>query len=517
MTGKAKQAAAGGTVRPGLVMAGLFALAMIPVLVTPVLPLIDFYNHLARFFVLAHAASNSLLHANYEISWSLAPDIAGDVLATPILYFVPPLIAGHLIIVAILAVLYSGVLYLNRVLTRQHSLLVAVLLLPLLYSYILNWGFASFLLGLGLAFWAAGWWLRHRHRPLFAIPVSCVLALLVFLTHGVAFALYGILVSFLEVGIFLRAPVRRWSDLAAALSRVAVQAIIPVLLFLGWRSAVEAADAVAVSMPLAPHFHNGLYRLGTILRVEEGPAIWFDIATFAIQSATALFMIWRGRFVVARIAWPVIFVSALMIAFVPIRIFGAWYINDRMPLFAAMVLLSAMSPRPGTWTRESRVACGILVTTVFVRLVVIAISWHGYGRSFQEFQSIAERIPPGSLTMGIAVGAGHHETNIPRCEMYGPLLIVQYGHAGPLFDDKNLHPVILAGGLKRSALELQKKMPVLPDEQETDFNSYMMAAASAGFDHLLICNRQLLTQPFPKGMELLAQTPHFALLRAGKP
>ena len=31
--------------RPSLVMAGLFALAMIPLSMTPVLPLIDFYNH----------------------------------------------------------------------------------------------------------------------------------------------------------------------------------------------------------------------------------------------------------------------------------------------------------------------------------------------------------------------------------------------------------------------------------------------------------------------------------------
>jgi hypothetical protein len=84
---------------PRLLMAGLFAVAMAPLMATPILPSIDFYNHLARFFVLAHAASNSLLHANYEIHWSLAPNVAGDALAAPILYFVPPLIAGHLITV----------------------------------------------------------------------------------------------------------------------------------------------------------------------------------------------------------------------------------------------------------------------------------------------------------------------------------------------------------------------------------------------------------------------------------
>ena len=38
--------------------AGLFILAMLPLLATPVLPLIDFYNHLARFFVLSRIGAS---------------------------------------------------------------------------------------------------------------------------------------------------------------------------------------------------------------------------------------------------------------------------------------------------------------------------------------------------------------------------------------------------------------------------------------------------------------------------
>ena len=44
---------------------GCSSSALIPLLVTPVLPLIDFYNHLARFFVLAHLGSSSALQAHY--------------------------------------------------------------------------------------------------------------------------------------------------------------------------------------------------------------------------------------------------------------------------------------------------------------------------------------------------------------------------------------------------------------------------------------------------------------------
>ncbi|MEO8895501.1 MAG: hypothetical protein ABI450_06435, partial [Rhizomicrobium sp.] len=212
-----------------LVMAGLFIVAMLPLMVTPVLPLIDHYNHLVRFYVLAHIDSNPLLQQHYRAQWSVMPDIGLDVLVIPLLRFVPPLVAAHAIIIGVLALLYSGVLYFNRALTGRRSVLVAVLLLPLLYSYILNWGFINFLLGLAITFWAGGWWLTHRQRPHIGLPVACLLTLAIFLTHGVAFAMYGVLVVSLEIGIFLNSPSRNFRDLARALALVVVQAAIPVL------------------------------------------------------------------------------------------------------------------------------------------------------------------------------------------------------------------------------------------------------------------------------------------------
>ena len=215
-------------------MAGLFIVAMAPLMVTPVLPLIDFYDHLARFYILAHVSSSPLLQSHYAAHWVLMPDIGTDILSTPLLRILPPLAAAHIIAACIMAILYSGVLYFHRALTGRHSLLVAVLLLPLLYSYIFNWGFANFLLSLGFAFWAAGWWLSTRHRPLLAVPVACLLSVLVFLSHGIAFAMYGIITATLEIGYFLGTPDRKIADLARALLRLLVQAVIPALLFLFW-------------------------------------------------------------------------------------------------------------------------------------------------------------------------------------------------------------------------------------------------------------------------------------------
>ena len=501
---------------PRMIMAGLLALGLVPLLATPVLPLIDFYNHLARFFVLAHIGSSSLLQDYYQARWSLLPDIGVDVLATPLLRFIPPLIAGKIIVGGILALLYGGVLYFHRALTGQRSILVAVLLLPLLYSYILNWGFANFLLGLGLAFWAAGWWLDHRARPFLAVPVSCGWALLVFFSHGIAFAMYGILVACLEIGLFLDMSGRKPYDLFRALSLVAIQVFIPAAFFLSWTMGYADGKAVAAlgNIPLPPFsicFADAIvYHLESILRVEESPFLWLDAATFAIQLGAVSFLIWRGRMIVARPARFLVAVVMLLAAIPLPALFGVGYIAERMPLFAALCLLGSLCVSPVAWTRESRAVCALLIAAVFVRLIAIAASWHGYNQGYREFGAIAARIPPGSLTMPVMVGSGHHETKVPRCEMYGPLLIAQFGQIGPLFSDEKQQPLRLIGPLKRADDALQKGAAIPRD----DYNRQMTAAASAGFDYLLVCNTQLLKQPFPPGLEKIAATPRFALLRA---
>ncbi|MBC7507059.1 MAG: hypothetical protein H7267_15285 [Sandarakinorhabdus sp.] len=124
---------------------------------------------------------------------------------TALMKLVPPRLIAHITVILIFAVQYGGILYSNRILTGRTSVVTALLAVPLLYSFILNWGFANFLLGLGLLFWGAGWWLQERHRLAVALPVAIALATLIFLVHGLAFALYGILLGSLEIGIFLGA------------------------------------------------------------------------------------------------------------------------------------------------------------------------------------------------------------------------------------------------------------------------------------------------------------------------
>ncbi len=93
------------------------------------------------------------------------------------------------------------------------------------------------------------------------------------------------------------------------------------------------------------------------------------------------------------------------------------------------------------------------------------------------------------------------------------MLIAQYRQAGALFADEKQQPLRLIGALKEAVADLPGHPP---GEPIADYNRYMSAATAAGFDYLLVCNIQLLTQPYPGNLAMIAQTRHFALLRAAR-
>jgi hypothetical protein len=494
----------------------LFGLAMVPLLVTPILPLIDLYNHLARFYILAQIETNSFLQDNYQSYWTLIPDIGLDIIAVPILVVVPPLIAGHLIVASILATIFGGVLYFHYTITGQKSLLVAVLVLALSYSYILNWGFISFLLGLGLAFGAAGWWISHRDRPALALPVSCLFALVIYFVHGLAFAFYGVIVLSVELGLALQRP-GFWSrSTLRSFAAVTIQALMPVVHFFGWviyRSrGGDPGDFPPITHTTAHlSFKAQLFtHLIPILRVAESPSYLFDALSVVMVLGAGLLLLRKSHIAIARPAIPLVTVSFLMVFIWVPQLFGVSYISDRIPLFAALCVVGSIEVQSSIWSREARAICAAILLLVTVRVGAVAFSWHSYKASFALAQTIASKIPSHSLVVGIPVGSGYHESHIPRCEMYAPLLVMLHQQAAPLFAYKDQHPLLQRGRLRRASLNTERFFL----NKVSDYKEFIEVAATAGFDYQIVCNARLLKQPLPANVAKVWDVGDFMLLRS---
>ncbi|MGH6977408.1 MAG: hypothetical protein ACREED_10315, partial [Stellaceae bacterium] len=126
----------------------LLLIACVPLVLTPLPPLVDYPNHLARMHLLAALSRSPTLQQYFALAWRPLPDLAMDVLVPPLLGAVSLSTAGKLFLVATYFSLTGGVAVLHRALHGRWSAwpLTAFLLV---YNRLLLWGFVNFLFGLG--------------------------------------------------------------------------------------------------------------------------------------------------------------------------------------------------------------------------------------------------------------------------------------------------------------------------------------------------------------------------------
>ena len=506
-----------------ITFAVIFVLAVAPVLATPIIPIIDFYNHLARYFVLATLDQAPFLQQFYASAWAVLPNIGLDVIGTALLKWVDPMLAGHIMVLAMMANFYASVLVFNRALTGRWSLLTAILLVPLLYSFIFTWGFANFLFGLGLCFWGASWWLAWRRRLWIGLPIACLIAVAIFLCHGLAFALYGLLLGGLELGFFLTSRVRRFMSLVAYGAALAVQAVAPAILFVISATATVSGGVTGADETVRKLIHTGgladrvvqiiVYRLQTIFRVAEGPSLWFDVVSLLLTVALLTALAWQGRLRLYRAARPAIAIAAVLVAIVPPGMFGVAYVADRMPLFFALICVGALVFQP-RGDRFERACVGALVALVVLRIVGLGVQWQEYRRDFAQFRTVAAAIPPDQTVQFVFISRLTRVDPGPRCEMYGPLLTLLYGQATPLFADSTQQPLRIIGEL-RQGIDALPENPHLQGIGEARYERDAIAASARArhFGYVLVCNADRLPGPLPANVSVAARSGRFQVLR----
>jgi hypothetical protein len=508
-----------------LLLPALFVAALLPLLFAPVLPLIDFYNHVMRFDVLTRLGSDPALAANYVARWALLPNIGLDAIAAGLLLFVPATALPHLLTILIMASIFVGVLAFNRAVAGSSPMLPALLLLPLLYNWVLNWGFANFLFGLGLSFAAAAAWVHWRPRPALRLAIAMPAAIIVFLCHGIAFALYGVLIAGLEIGAWWGGRQRAAGALVRALGLCLIQAIVPALLFLASRTAAAPGGLSNADSTVLRLWRDGglldrlvalaAHRLETIVRVAEGPSLLSDVL-WTGGVILLLGWLWRGRHIrIAMQAWPAVAIAIVLVLLCPPVLFGIAYVADRMPLFLALLLVGSLRPGAGLSLRHPAVIG--LAALIGLRLVSIGVQWHRTADELADLDRIAAALPPSQLLVSLAPGASPHDEVPRRCDMYLHVLALRHRQIVPLFAYATAQPIALTGRLAaaRAKAELRKQSlpPTLSDASRS--RAMMDAFADAGFDYVLLCKIAPETQLPLARYPIAAQSGRFLLLRTG--
>ncbi len=368
-----------------VLFAAFTLLISIPIWTHPLPPLSDYVNHLARMQVIATLAKNPLLAQYYEVNWQVIPNLTMDLIVPLLARVMNVYLAGQIFIVAMFALIVSGVLALNRVLIGRWSVF-PLFAFPLLYNYIFLVGLMNYIFGIGVALWALAGWIALRERAWpsrFALSTACVVAL--FFCHLCALGIYGVGILSFEIS-------RLWERRREPWPRRIADFVVSGLPFLAVAPLLNASPTMQL---VGSTYWEQRGKLDGLMYVISD---YSDIAAFALIVAIAASIVWAVRHNVLRfhpLVVTLLVVGLIVYLALPRIMFDTYMTDQRVPLGIVFMLFACgdLELRRRLVRRAFMV---VLIVMIAARLIEIDVNWSQLSDSTSEFRSSVRRIVPGS-------------------------------------------------------------------------------------------------------------------------
>ena len=469
------------------------ACCLVPLFASPVFPLIDFYAHMARYFALAHVGSESLISENYQAAWRPLPNIALDFLGVGIMRILPPLAGAKVMAALVVLAPFLGTLVLARSLHGRISTLNVALSGILAFSFILAWGFVSFLVGLGLALAAIGFWISMREQKQLQFAIGAVAAIALLFVHGLVFALWGLVLAAVEVALNRSRGRRGWRAQLLPLGRLSLLAIVPFVLFSQMRT-VAAEGGVTTSFAnlkgfveagtFWPRLAEELWtRTDAFLRVAESSWPYADRLFGLVLWGTLMMGIVSGALRIDRRLLPALVLVCLLIAAMPPNMFGVGHLSERVPLVLLALLAASVSTQTGYL--GSKLVPSILVVLFPLHQTMVAVGWWQERSSYIAYINALSELEPGGLGASMLVGDASDRDVGRDCMPLRFLMLLQNRKSVETFANPTQQPLALAGPLL-SAVAASK--PVAGDNNTKSDETRLAELFAAGFDTVVVCS-----------------------------
>ncbi len=374
----------------------LCVISSLPVLLTKMPAMVDYPNHLARFYIIGHD-TNPLLSKFYSVVWRLIPDLAGDATVPIFNRIFNIYTAGKLFVLLIMISITSGTYALHYALYRRSTGSAVCFLF--IFNGIFMYGFLNYLFSIGVALWAtAGWVALRDQRWLLRAIYSAFAVSVLYLSHLVGVGLYALAILSYEIarlGETNRDRLTFVSDTAAAL--------LPFLVVVPMASSILSTLATHdLSGTEWPHFSTkwrGLYYI-----VKNGHFA-FDAIFFCFLVLLFGFLLYNKRIEIPRLGWLFLLFSGLVYLAAPEWVFHVWAIDVRLPVAFVFFLIAMVRWRLDT-PRAAVIFNSIIMVAVALRALGVADTWQVYGKIASDYEKSFGQIEPGSRILVTRDDAG---------------------------------------------------------------------------------------------------------------
>ncbi len=392
-----------GPSRSWLLTALALAIALaVPFFVVDVPPVLDYPNHLARYFVLAHP-DDPILSQMYAPHWGILPNLGMDVIGASLLRVTSVHVGGRLILALSLFAPVIGVVAYSRVAFGRFSYRPLASGLAA-YNGVFFLGLMNFQLSVGLALAGAAAWMALRRRASWpaSLAVGAGAATIIFFCHIFGVMLFALLIGTAEIARLLDMEMGR-----PTLGEVARTGVLVAL-------ALSPAVALYVASPLS----GG----GAALGAWRGlPKLWALLTPFMTTSArlTSLtsvvvisFLILVRRNAIFAPGIPLALVGlALVFVATPFRIGGGTFVDARLALMMGFLLFAGLQPRISP--RYGAPVGLTFAALIGLRVSYIAMTWIDHRVDLADLRSAIAEVRPGARVL-VARGHPGHLTDVEQ-------------------------------------------------------------------------------------------------------
>ena len=363
-------------------LAALIAALLLPFLAVDVPPVLDYPNHLARWFVLAHP-DDPILSRFYAPNWHITPNLGFDPIAVLLLRLLPVHIGGRLVLAAsLLAPVLGALAYAKAAFGKLGAWPLGATLIG--FNGIFFLGFANFLLATGLAFAAAGGWLalRRRGRDGSAVLLGAIASAAIFLCHIFGVGLLALLIGCQELGTLKKAngPRIAMMIVIALLPAAALYLLSPLsgneIAAAGWDGSHKLWDLFTPFMT-----YNKLMTLATGLLVLGMLIFAWRNADFAPGTRPALALLF------------LVFLAA------PVTLKGGTFVDVRFALMMGLLIFAGLKPRL-TQAHERRLMLAIAML-VALRSLNTGAAWADHRHDLADLRAALAPVQPGTLVLAL--------------------------------------------------------------------------------------------------------------------
>lgn len=495
----------------------LLVLALIPLVLVQIPPLVDYPNHMARVHILADGGQHPLLRQYYDIHWGLLPNLAVDILLPSLLTVMSVETAGRLFLGFILTFLIVGTMALHRALHHRWSPW-PLLGFFFLYNSVFLWGFLNYVFGLGLALLSCALWITLRDRSAgLVIPLFSLLAVVLFFAHLFAFGVFALVVLSYEGASWWSHRHAGGRFMETSLGKALSTTVLPmILLILSPTFRTNPADYPFWLRGLPPPPAVTFLPLNVKLEAFKGTfrtehQTLDRVTAVLLVSLVGVGLVRRRCSIRPSMYLPLTATMGAALA-MPASIGTTAVVDVRMPV--AVILLAIASSDWPDWRRRWFVPLACVFSLLFVmRMAVITEGWLETDRHYRQFIAALDQLPEGTRLLS-AIKLASYDSNSPRDSRIPetrPLvnlscwsIIRRSAFVSNLFSAPGQQPVQLTPAM-RSMLTVEEFLaqgaPIPWDRFRTQY------------DYVVVRRTQTLRPPVPSDFVAVTQGEEFALYR----